>query len=114
MQHRDGIALQPKTDVYRCSQAHTVLGDGIDGLRHGLQPQIVQKQLIPRQKAAKALTSELTRIKHRTVAETLPKDAEGQPVRARRSPAENGAGCMAGSAPVLRAAAGTATIGAGL
>ena len=37
----------------------------------------------------------------------------GQPVRARRSPAESGAGCMVGSALVLRAAAGTATTDAG-
>ena len=37
----------------------------------------------------------------------------GQPVRARRSPAEGDAACMAGSALVPRAAAGTATTGAG-
>src|SRR3954471_16101700 len=36
----------------------------------------------------------------------------GQPVRARRWPAENAAGCMVGLALVLRAAAGTATTGA--
>ena len=37
----------------------------------------------------------------------------GQLVRARRWPVESGAGCMVGSALVLRAAAGTATTGAG-
>jgi hypothetical protein len=47
------------------------------------------------------------------IRDAVLRPALGQPVTARRSPAEGGAGCMVGSAPVLRAAAGTATTDAG-
>src|SRR5262249_3970214 len=48
VQHGHCIALEPEPENDCCSRAHAVAGDGVVGLRKGLQSQVVQKYLVPK------------------------------------------------------------------
>src|SRR4029077_4071764 len=73
--HGHGVALQPKPDNEGRGQAHAVAGDGVVGLRDGLQPQIVQKYLVPGPNEVEPLVLELARIEHGAAAEAFPQHA---------------------------------------
>ena len=76
VEHGHRVALQPKSDNECRSQAHAVAGDGVVGLREGLQPQIVQKYLVPGPNEMETLILELARIEHGAAAEAFPQHAD--------------------------------------
>ncbi len=76
VQHRHRVALQAKADDDRCVQIHAVARDGVEGFGEGLQPQVVQKHLIPGRNEIEALVFQQPRIEHGAVAEALPQNAD--------------------------------------
>ena len=76
VQHGHGIALQAKPHDDRCVQVHAVAGDGVVGLGDGLQPQVVQKHLVPGRDEIKTLVLQEPRVEHGAVAEPLPQHAD--------------------------------------
>jgi len=72
VKHRSSNALQPKSDIHGCDQAHAVAGNRVVSLGDGLQPQVIEKQLVPGPNEVKPLVFDLTRIEHGAAAEALP------------------------------------------
>ena len=76
MQLRDGVVLEPEPDVDRRRQIDAVLGDGVVGVGRGLQPQVIEEQLVPRQQHAHALVLQQARVELRAAAEPLPQNSD--------------------------------------
>src|SRR5262249_33642427 len=76
VEHGDRVALQPKPDIDCCSQAHAVAGDGVVGLRKGLQPRVVKKPSIQGKNEIEPLILHLTRVEHSAAAKAFPQDTD--------------------------------------
>src|SRR4029079_10037825 len=76
MDHGHGVALQPKSDDQGRIETHAVAGDGVVGVGDGLQPQIVEKDLVPGPDQVEALILKLARIEHGAAAEAFPQHAD--------------------------------------
>src|SRR6266403_5816486 len=71
---RNLYSPEPDNDCRR--QAHAVAGDGVVGLRKGLQSQVVQKYLVPGQNEIETLILQPPRVEHRAAAKTFPQDSD--------------------------------------
>src|SRR4029077_16541369 len=69
VQHGDGAVRQLIPDVYLRGNAHAVLGDGVDRFGRGLQPQIINEQLVPRPNEVQAFVLQLAGIKDSAAAD---------------------------------------------
>ena len=69
MQHGDGAVRQLIPDVYLRGNVHAILGDGVDCLGRGLQPQIINEQLVPRPNEVQAFVLQLAGIQGSAAAE---------------------------------------------
>src|SRR4029077_6580958 len=69
VQHGDGAVRQLIPDVYLRGNVHAVLGDGVDRLGRGLQPQIINEQLVPRPNEVQAFLPQLAGIQDSAAVE---------------------------------------------
>jgi hypothetical protein len=72
VQHGDGAVRQLIPDVYLRGNVHAVLGDGVDRFGRGLQPQIINEQLVPGRNEVQAFLPQLAGIQDRAAANEAP------------------------------------------
>src|SRR4029077_14745036 len=72
VQHGDGAVRQLIPDVHLRGDVHAVLGDGVDRFGPGLQPQIINEQLVPGRNEVQAFLPQLAGIQDRAAANEAP------------------------------------------